>query len=129
MTSRKVITLDDLNTEAPTLRLRSTANRLAEKKPQNGQKLPKITEWFVQMANNPNRHLKLRDSTDETAKQYNKQKINELFDKMKQKLDDQRNGVLKTMDGMTASQQSQLVDFCTEVYDFMFNVFCQRYLR
>ena len=113
----KIITLDYLNQLGPILGLGSTTNRFTGNEDQNVGKGPKITNCSVEMSNSRpvlfrndcvcECHLKVRQNTGEDDKQHNKQKVEKLFHKMNQNLENQRNNV---MEGMTPSQQQVILN-------------------
>ena len=124
MANSRVITLDELKAQQPILRLRleKTAKELQAKKQNDPGFIQQSKTWFKKMISHQIINIELEEGADEETTQRNKQKIKDLFNKLETKLNQQKESVLESMDGLTAEQQEGILTFWTESYYFLTNV-------
>ena len=117
-----VLTLSDLTDQTSVLRLRltSAATDLSSRKAKSQGNFDVhsfIGNIFGQKS------VELEERADKSTTERNKRKVNDLFEKIKNdlnnKLEEQKNKVLDTMDGLTEEQQQGVLIFWTEAYNFL----------
>ena len=105
------------------LRLERAVGELQDKNPNDTGFIRSTTSWVQNLFSHQNIRVELEEGADEENTQRNKQKIEDLYAKLQKKLNTQKECVLKSMDGLTAEKQEGIVNFWTDAYDFLMNVF------
>jgi len=106
--------------------LREKAESLASRKPGQAQWLEILAKIWNSIENCVTRGdntLNLEVGPDPEITKRNKQKIDELFDSMINKLLAQKEGVKNEMDNLSPEQQEDIVSYWAEVNMFMMDVF------
>ncbi len=114
-----------MNEAAPVLRLKLTnkAESLASKKPAEPNFIWKAKNFAENMFGRAEADLDLDTEPTTEATERNKQKLKEIFDSMRNKLDKQQEEVLKQFDGLTPQQQEDLLTFWGAVHEFFIDIF------
>ncbi|KAG8174768.1 hypothetical protein JTE90_008564 [Oedothorax gibbosus] len=124
-TPTQVVTLQDLNDVVPTLRLRLEAqsSSLASQRPPNRGVVERFSNFFENMFANAEEGIAFEHVPSAEATERNLRKIDAFFDKMEEKVRQQREVVKRELPTMTPYQQEQVLTFWKAVSEFIDDVF------
>jgi len=109
----------------PTLRLKLTnrAQELHSSKPSETGMMQKLRKKLLALFQKAESETQLEEESSKQAAERNKQKLKNVFDSVKAKIDEKFDATMNEMDSLTPAQQEEVITFWVSASDFFTEVF------